>query len=283
VTRHRLPALALIVAALVAIVAVVAHGRPLGASAGHGGLPSSFWDYVVTSGIILVVLVCAAVLAATLTTKPETVRPRPSHLQWFLRSLVGIIGFGLSIAIAWRYIHLSRSFQPPSSGGGQPPNLDLRKPVKGATSPHFVWAELAFVVGVLVLVGAVYLWTRPKRRPWEGFRTAPEAVAAALDESLDDLRSDPDLRRAIVAAYARMEKALAAAGLPRRPAEAPLEYVERALLSLDTSGASVRRLTDLFEWARFSQHEPEPSMRDEAVDALEAVRDELRAPVQVAA
>ena len=56
-----------------------------------------------------------------------------------------------------------------------------------------------------------------------------------------------------------------------------LEYVERALLSLDTSAAAVRRLTDLFEWARFSQHEPEPSMRDDAVDALVAVRDELRA------
>jgi hypothetical protein len=39
----------------------------------------------------------------------------------------------------------------------------------------------------------------------------------------------------------------------------------------------VRRLTDLFEWARFSHHEPEPSMRDDAVDALVAVRDELRA------
>jgi hypothetical protein len=102
-------------------------------------------------------------------------------------------------------------------------------------------------------------------------------LAAALDESLDDLRSDPDLRRAIVAAYARMETALAAAGLPRHPAEAPLEYVERALLTLDASAPAVRRLTDLFEWARFSHHEPEPSMRDEAVDALVAVRDELRA------
>jgi hypothetical protein len=78
-----------------------------------------------------------------------------------------------------------------------------------------------------------------------------------------------------------MEHALRSAGLPRRPAEAPLEYVERALHTLDTSGPSVRRLTDLFEWAKFSHHEPEPSMRDDAVEALEAVRDELRAPVEV--
>jgi hypothetical protein len=105
-----------------------------------------------------------------------------------------------------------------------------------------------------------------------------ETVSAALDESLDDLRDDPDLRRAIVAAYARMEHALARAGLPRHPAEAPFEYVERALGSLDTSAVSVRRLTGLFEWAKFSQHEPEPEMRDQAIDALVAVRDELRHP-----
>jgi len=80
-----------------------------------------------------------------------------------------------------------------------------------------------------------------------------------------------------------METALAAAGLPRHPAEAPLEYVERALLTLHTSAGAVRRLTDLFKLARFSHHEPEPSMRDEAVDALIAVRDELRASELTAA
>jgi hypothetical protein len=80
-----------------------------------------------------------------------------------------------------------------------------------------------------------------------------------------------------------MERALAAAGIPRDPAETPLEYVERALLTLDASASAVRRLTDLFEWARFSHHEPEPFMRDEAVDALVAVRDELRASEPVPA
>jgi hypothetical protein len=107
-----------------------------------------------------------------------------------------------------------------------------------------------------------------------------EALSLALDESIDDLRNDPDLRRAIVAAYARMEASLAQAGLPRRPSEAPFEYLDRALTALDTSAASVRRLTALFERAKFSHHEPDPAMRDEAVDALIAVRDELRTPTE---
>jgi hypothetical protein len=44
----------------------------------------------------------------------------------------------------------------------------------------------------------------------------------------------------------------------------------------------VIRLTDLFEWAKFSHHEPEPHMRDEAIDALVALRDELRRPDEAA-
>jgi hypothetical protein len=79
-----------------------------------------------------------------------------------------------------------------------------------------------------------------------------------------------------------MEHALGRAGIPRHPAEAPFEYVERALQSLETTSDAIRRLTSLFEWAKFSHHEPEPEMRDEAIDALVAVRDELARPVQEA-
>ncbi len=287
-TRHRLPALALIVTALVAVVALVAHGRPLAASAGHGGLPASFWDYVVTSAIILVVLVCLAALATALQSVPEPGRRLRSRTLLYLRSLVGIIVLGVLFVVfgrhhhfAWLHLHLHP--QPTPAGTHGHGGLKGGKPAADATGPHFLWNEVAVVAGLLVLLGAIFALTRPKRKPKAWFGAAPEEVAAALDESLDDLRTEPDLRRAIVAAYARMEKALGVAGLPRRPAEAPLEYVERALLELDTSGPSVGRLTDLFEWARFSQHEPEPSMRDEAVDALEAVRDELRAPAEVAA
>jgi hypothetical protein len=38
----------------------------------------------------------------------------------------------------------------------------------------------------------------------------------------------------------------------------------------------VTRLTDLFERAKFSQHEIGLELREQAIDALAAVRDELR-------
>ena len=152
-----------------------------------------------------------------------------------------------------------------------------RNNVPGARNARLRWDEVAVVV---VLLGGIAVLLLAGR----GARRAPRAVVAALAgggvararQSLDDLRNEPDLRRAIIAAYARMEHALAVGGMPRRPSEAPFEYVERALGELETSAESARRLTDLFEWAKFSHHEPGPEMRDEAIDALVAVRDELR-------
>jgi hypothetical protein len=141
------------------------------------------------------------------------------------------------------------------------------------------WDEIAIVLAIVLVVAAYFWITRPARKPLRELIRRRNAVSRALDDSLDDLRSDPDVRRAIIAAYARMERALGAAGLPRRPAEAPFEYLARSLVELDASRAAAERLTDLFEHAKFSHHELGEPMRDEAIDALAAVRDDLRRPL----
>ena len=109
------------------------------------------------------------------------------------------------------------------------------------------------------------------------------AVAQAVDESLDDLRAEPDSRKAVIAAYARLERVLAAHGLPRDPAEAPLEYLGRILAQLSVSDRAVRALTDLFEEAKFSQHAVGPEMKEQAIEALQTVRDDLLAAEALAA
>jgi Domain of unknown function (DUF4129) len=76
---------------------------------------------------------------------------------------------------------------------------------------------------------------------------------------------------------------LKAVGRPRQPSEAPLEYMARILSTFSVGSASLRRLTDLFEWAKFSQHAVEPFMKEEAIDALQRVRADLsNTPVGVA-
>ena len=279
--RSRVVALALLVTALLAVVALAAHGRPLRAGGGSGGAgpPQAFFDYTWTTIVIFCLIVWAAGIVGLWLLRGERGQPRPYGST--IRAVLAYCAFALLFAYLWHRFHLHRHTGSGDNGLPGAPGRNNVRPGSTGTSVegqnHFQWPELFAVLGVFLVAGLVLYLRRargvlPARR-----RDASESLADALDESLDDLRADPDLRRAIIAAYARMERALAAAGIPRRPAEAPLEYLERALLSLDTSAEAVCRLTDLFEWARFSHHEPESSMRDDAVDALIAVRDELRA------
>jgi hypothetical protein len=280
--RGRLLLLGLGVTALLAVAAVASGGRPLSTSKGTG--PSaSFFDYVFTTIVIFAVGVTVIVALALVMQRPGPLKPRPR--RW--RLLSTLASFLLTAAAALIFLHSGLAHRLHQlTAQGNPSGLPGKRSGKPLATPRNArvrWDEIAVVLvlvaGCAVLVAA----GRTARRPARPWRLRPqEAVSMALDDSLDDLRNEPDLRRAIIAAYARMEHALAAGGLPRRPSEAPFEYVERALGELETSAASVRRLTDLFEWAKFSQHEPGPEMRDDAIDALVAVRDELRRPTEAA-
>jgi hypothetical protein len=284
VLQRRIVPLAIVVTLLLAVVAMAARGRPLGSgSRGNGGLPASFWDYTYTTIVILVVPLLLAGVLAALYFRPARKKRRP-FWQSLLRTLtIYLLLVGLEVLLIHRLNLRHFLLHTPHSPSerGLPPSAQGLNGHQNSGHQHlrFQWDELAIVLTLLFILAVAVVIAMKRSPPDRGTPNAiaPEVLATALDESLDDLRNDADLRRAIIAAYSRMEVALAAAGIPRDPAEAPLEYLERALVSLHTSAEAVRRLTDLFEWARFSHHEPEPSMRDEAVDALIAVRDELRA------
>jgi len=281
VSRSRLIPLTLAVTLLLAVVAIAARGRPLGAGGGgKGGLPLSFWDYVFTTLVIVGVVLLLALGVAALFMRKTAGKPRSDFQRHMILTIAGFVLFGMLGTILARHHVFARLHLPAQQDQLNPRTAVPRgRSIADTRSPQLRWDEIAIVLGLVLVVAGIYGVLRSRRSPrlLRPRDEAPDAIAAALDQSLDDLRTDPDLRRAIIAAYARMEAALGVAGIPRRPSEAPLEYVERALLTLNASADAVRTLTDLFEWARFSHHEPEPSMRDDAVDALVAVRDELRA------
>jgi hypothetical protein len=81
----------------------------------------------------------------------------------------------------------------------------------------------------------------------------------------------------VIACYARLERALAAVGLPRRLSETQEEHIARILGDLDIGTSSIHRLNELFATAQFSHHDVDLKMKDEAIDALVEVRDGLRA------
>jgi hypothetical protein len=142
---------------------------------------------------------------------------------------------------------------------------------------------LPTVIGIVLLGGgAVLLVVAYRARLGQGPEQATDLKAAAalgeaVQASLDDLRSEPDPRRAVIAAYRRMETTLADAGLPRRVWEAPREYSGRAHNYLELSARPLQTLTALFEQARFGIGRVGEPLREQAIAALSALREELRA------
>ena len=129
------------------------------------------------------------------------------------------------------------------------------------------------------VVALFYGHRRRKRRSATAARRRPtvaEDLAASMADAIDDLEAEPDARRAVIAAYARMEGVLARHGLRRRPSETPLEYLRRILLGLTARADAVSRLTSLFEQAKFSRHEIDGAMKHDAIGALREIRDDLR-------
>jgi hypothetical protein len=136
----------------------------------------------------------------------------------------------------------------------------------------------AFAAGIAagVLGLGAFAIMRARRR-----ENAPEPralVAAGARDAIDAIAIPADPRTAVLAAYARMEAALAGAGLARRASEAPREYLSRLEDGLGGGRAPATRLTGLFERARFSTHPIGEDVRSDALDALAALRADLERP-----
>jgi len=150
-------------------------------------------------------------------------------------------------------------------------------PTGSVYQPEFAWIPVLVVVALAAAGVAAYLVaSRRRERAGTRERVAAEHVAEILGDDFDDLRAEPDPRRAVIAAYARLEDALASSGLPRRPAETPEEYVVRILDALEVRRGPVRELTGLYERAKFSHHRVDEPMRERAIAGLARIRDELR-------
>ncbi|HEX3291928.1 MAG TPA: DUF4129 domain-containing protein [Gaiella sp.] len=277
---RRTAAVGVAVVGLVAVVAIASRGSPPNERVGAHRPSEGLVDAALS--LFLVGLGLAAVLAAVLLsffgryTPGDDVRKRRGPL----RSVVSFVVAMILLAVVVRALAGSRGprLRPlVPEGGGQGaagPNGE-----GGRYEPQFVlWPVL--VVGALVLLAIVAWWlaARGRRSAREPLAATPhEALADVLAATLDDLRAERDPRRAVIAAYAQMERALAASGLPRGPAEAPEEYLSRVLEELELSSRAAARLTALFAWARFSGHDVRPEMKDEAIETLEQVRAELAA------
>ena len=265
---------------LIALVAVASRGHaPAGNGGTHGLNSQLIWEFVLLAVLALFIISFPVAAWVVLTTRLETVATQKKRRQRTIR-LVGVFLGLLMVAVVVAVLRADgnhskpKPIATPPTGGGSTSGRDN----PGDKIP-FDWAP-AIVILSIALVGAVIVAYVMFRKPKKRLPTEAELAAqlsAVLDDSLDDLRAERDPRKAVIATYARMETTLAGAGLPRAVAETPLEYLGRVLRELlHTSAEAVARLTALFERAKFSTHEIDGGMKNEAILALVEMRDELR-------
>ena len=261
---------------LLAIVALASRGdRPSGpGGSGSRALPSNFFDYVFTLSMLLAVAMIVLTAYFRATTGPDARR------GWELKQMAMFVVTIAAVSIAAILVaeglrdnpdsRLARLLGTRTMGATTNAEGEAVRP----RQPQFEW-QAVVIAGTLLAVGFGVYRVGRKRRPQDE-KTLRGQLAAILDDTLDKLWAEQDARRAVILAYAWMERTLAAHGLPRVPSEAPLEYLARVLIDLDASRDSVFELTALFERAKFSPHDVDEEMKTEAIAALTAVRDELR-------
>jgi hypothetical protein len=265
---------------LVAVVAIASRGSTPAGGAGARRPTDTLLDILLS--LYVVALVAGAIFFLYLLALRRTTMSQPGggrQRSW--RSTAGLlllVGAALLLArdLSSRRLEGLTVTLPtaPGAGAGTPAASD-----KEVYEAEFAWLPVSITLALLAVAVFGFWWSGRSRRRARGELGNPlaDALEAALDESLDDLRAEPDPRRAVIAAYARLERVLASHGLPRKTSEAPLEYLSRMLGGLSVSPPAARRLTDLFERAKFSQHAVGPEMKEQAIDALVRVRDDLAA------
>ena len=211
---------------------------------------------------------------------------RKSFKSRILSNFATMLFFGfLAFMVIYMKRHHNQIFHIDTSALDKSKNALKNRPHRtGAAKyePHFEWLVFWIALaGIIVSAAAMYvLYRRQKKR--KSLTAGPEPnmtedLITSMSDAIDDLEAEPDARRAVIAAYARMEGVLGRHGLRRKPSETPLEYLRRILLGLTGRADAVQRLTSLFEQAKFSRRDIDVSMKQDAIGALREIRDDMEA------
>jgi hypothetical protein len=239
-------------------------------------LPDAVWGVATVAGSLAIMLWFAFLLALARRHQKD---PKAG------RSLWSVLIFSLivtAVALWHRDLPQGLLLRPPDPQA----MLDEQKTTRpGMDGPAISLPLFTGVVGALFVGAAIaslgiaclVLFGDRLAEWWGRTRAQRHPLAAAVDESLDDLDGEVDARLAIIRCYRRFEQVLASSRFPRAPWQTPLEFMRDALARLPLPPVAVERLTRLFERARFSNEPLALADRDTAWGALLEIRQRLDA------
>jgi hypothetical protein len=215
--------------------------------------------------------------------KDDSPEREPTRIEapWIWKLVATVLPFLLgaalvtAAAIGVGSVHIN-----PRSGGTRlentphPATPPTRGTAAGFAVPGWLPWTLLGIVAVVLAGTALVLGMRREQRTASA--SEHSATSAALDAAVGALDSDPDPRRAVIAAYVAMQRTLGEHGVARSPAEAPREYLHRVLITSRATEREATTLTGLFEEARYSAHPISERIRDTALSALRSLQRRLR-------
>jgi hypothetical protein len=204
--------------------------------------------------------------------------PEPVRIPPWLRAVTQILSLVYFVLLGYLLWQRGIPFMSMmlGPGAGAPDAVAQESP--GVAPPLVTWTFgiLALVAGVGALAFALWIAFGDRVADWLVSGASDDAprppFTTAVEDSLEDLRAEPDPRRAIIRCYARFERAAADSGLGRDPWLTPMEFMREALERLPVPRAAVPTLTGLFELARFSHRTLGPAERDRALEALDEIK-----------
>ena len=131
-----------------------------------------------------------------------------------------------------------------------------------------LWLILSISLGFSILItgGILFLWRRFRKR------TNPiEMVMQETQKAIDHLRSGLELKEGVIRYYYEMSRAIDKYhGLKRKTGMTTREF-ETYLAFIGLPNLPIKRLTRLFEKARYGAKDLDKSENNEAVDCLTAI------------
>ena len=211
--------------------------------------------------------------------EPELV-PVPPEVHWMWKLLAIAFVFAVGATLVAAAVLGARTAHPVPFGGAAVGARSRIAPAGagggtgGFVLPSWVpWTGFGIVLAGVATGAALLVFGRAR-----SVEEPPErrAARAAVDAAIDALDTTTDPRYAVIAAYAAMERVLAARGIRRLRAEAPREYLRRVLVAASGAERDAQTLTGLFEEARFSTHPISDRLRELALSALTSLHARLR-------
>lgn len=247
----------------------------LGAAARRPPLDLDVVDLLALEVAALLAAVGAILLATALRRSVAVARPSNS-LGW---PTVAVLVGGLALAVLSAGLTLG-GVEPPAAvgergGGGGGPGSGtgdaLAERVLGSTG----WSPWVAVVLLAVAATAVLLgraWLTSPHRATAAHRRGEVDIEAAVEAARRAVATGTSGdRAAVLAAFAALESALAEEGVPRLATETQDELVLRVLAARAAPAASLDSLARAYRTARWSRARVDPTMREEAEQALEDV------------